>query len=113
MHALHPVTTIVIFIDIIISPLLSQTPHSDHLAGVDYNDTTAFLTFFAGAVPGSAQSAVLTIIDDFLEELNETIDLLASLDSDSQAVFSPGRALATINILDNDGMLNLTLDLHE
>ena len=80
---------------------------SDPPAGVDYNDISAFLTFFAGATPGSTQSTVLTIIDDFVEEINETVELLASIDSDSQAVLSPGRSLVTLNILDNDGTLHL------
>ena len=75
--------------------------------GDDYTPDISVLTFTAGDGPGSSQSSNIAIIDDNLVELIEDFSVEGSL-TEATAQFSNGltNAMASIDILSEDGMLN-------
>ena len=60
------------------------------------------LTLCRGTSDDNVQSLVVDISDDFLVEGTESF--VISGDATAPASFVPGRDLATVNILDNDGV---------
>lgn len=74
----------------------------------DYNitstgDDRSVHTFPAGTRNGEILNASLTIQDDFLVEVTETVVLYASTQPELSASFAPGQNSVTVSILDDDG----------
>ena len=69
----------------------------------DYTATTVIRTFSSGSNSGSpAQSLDISIVNDNVQELTETIFVQGS-ESDASAQFLSGADTATVSILDDDG----------
>ena len=69
----------------------------------DYTAATVIQTFSSGSTSASpAQSLDITIVNDILDELTETIFVQGS-ESEASAQFLSGADTVTVSILDDDG----------
>src|SRR5262249_36073222 len=72
-------------------------------AGADYTQTTGNITFATGAASGSTQSFTIPILNDAIDEPNETFSV--GLSSAAGATVAPPSA-TTVTIVDDDPPLN-------